>query len=136
MTTNQEEKNENAAREDCVIESSECVRVCVCEWELFKDGRVEKGSTILIITAFHLSSHEGEGGGGDSCLGFFAFFAFIYFAIVGSTFAALSSMTCGQRHGQHLRQQQQQREQQQQQSGAKCVWFKLFAYYYATADSL
>lgn len=61
MTTNQEEKNENAAREDCVIESSECVRVCVCEWELFKDGRVEKGSTILIITAFHLSSHEGEG---------------------------------------------------------------------------
>lgn len=29
---------------------------------MFKDGRVEKGSTILIITAFHLSYHEGEGG--------------------------------------------------------------------------
>jgi len=99
-------------------------------------GGWKRGALFLLLLHFTYHLTRVKGGGGDSCLGFFAFFAFIYFAIVGSTFAALSSMTCGQRHGQHLRQQQQQREQQQQQSGAKCVWFKLFAYYYATADSL
>jgi len=78
---------------------------------LFKDGRAKRGGTILIITAFHLSSKGAGGrGGGGRLPWLLRFFASYLFCYCGLYVAAISSMTCGQRHGQHLRQQQQQQQ--------------------------